>query len=194
MLFYSPIFWSALSQNFKVCQECFKTSIAPTSLTKFFSRDTSLPEDCEQFVECVFSLSCNKPAWKATINQGHEEPLVHWIKEVDALKENLSKCPTEANDIFQLSMRKRIGFCTLREYTTFKICEYHFLYRVHGTWMEDEFVCQHDHSPGTFCHFGSFNPVASIALVLAKRPSISRYLKTRYRHINISPHAMVLSK
>ena len=79
MPFYSPTFWSALSQDFKVCQECFKASIAPTSLAKSFSRDMSLPEDSEQLVECVFSCSCNGPAWKAAIDQGHEGPPVHWM-------------------------------------------------------------------------------------------------------------------
>ena len=167
--FYSPTIWSALSQDFKVCQECFKASIAPTSLAKSFSRDITSPEDSEQFIECVFSRSCNEPAWKSAIDQGHEGPLVRWMKEVAALKENLSKCPKGANSISQLPVGDRIGFHTLRGHTTFKICEYHFIDNVQGTWMEDEFVRQDHTSSGTLCDFGSFDPFASIALVLAKR-------------------------
>ena len=169
--FYSPRIWSALSQDLKVCQECYIASIAPTPLAKSFSRDNTLPQDSEQLIECVFSRPYNEPAWKAAIDQGHEGPLVHWMKEVDAQKENLSKCPQEANSFSQLPIGERITFYTLRGHTTFKICEYHFLYNVPGTWMEDEFVRQdHTSTPaGTLCDFGSCDPVASIILVLAKR-------------------------
>ena len=167
--FHIPRIGSALSQDLKVCQECFIASIAPTSLANSFSRDNTLAEDSEQLIECVFSRSCNEPAWKAAIDQGHEGPLVHWMKEVDAQKENLSKCPQEADSVSQLPIGERIRFHTLRGHTTFKICEYHFLYNVPGTWMEDEFVRQDHTSPGTLCDFGSCDYVASIAFVLAKR-------------------------
>ncbi len=91
------------------------------------------------------------------------------MKEVAALKKNFSKCPNEANSISQLPVGERIGFRTLRRHTTFKICEYHFLDNVQGTWMEDEFVRQDHASSGTLCDFGSFDPFPRIALVLAKR-------------------------
>ena len=167
--FYIPKIESALSQDLKVCQECFTASIAPTSLAKSFSRDNTLAEDSEQLIECTFSRSCNEPAWKAAIDQGHEGPLVHWMKEVDAQKENLSKCPQEANSVSQLPIGERIGFHALRGHTTFKICEYHFVYNVPGTWMEHEFVRQDHTSPGTLCDFGSCEYGASVAFVLAKR-------------------------
>lgn len=112
--FYSPKIRSALSQDLKVCQECYIASIAPTPLAKSFCRDYTLPQDSEQLIECVFSRPCNEPAWKAAIDQGHEGPLVHWMKEVDAQKENLSKCPQEANSISQFPIGERIIFHTLR--------------------------------------------------------------------------------
>lgn len=121
--FYFPKIGSALSQDLKVCQECFIASIASTSLVNSFSRDNTLAEDSEQLIECVISRSCNEPAWKAAIDQGHEGSLVHWMKEVDAQKENLSKCPQEADSVSQLPIGKRIRFHTLRGHTTFRICE-----------------------------------------------------------------------
>lgn len=60
--FYSPRTWSALSQDLKVCQECFIASIAPTPLARSFSRDNRLSQDSEQLIECVFSRSWNEPA------------------------------------------------------------------------------------------------------------------------------------
>lgn len=108
----------------------------------------------------------------AAINQGHEGPLVRWMKEVDTQKENLSKCPQEANSISHLPIvGESIRFYTLRGHATFKICEYHFLYNIPGTWMEDEFFRQdHTSSPaGTLCDFGSCDPIATITLVLAKQ-------------------------
>ena len=168
--FYSPKIGSALSQDLRVCQECFIASIAPTFLAESFSRDNTLAEDSEQWIECVFSRSWNEPAWKAAIEQGHEGPLVDWMKEIDAREENLSKCPQEANGVSQLPREEKIGFYTLRGHSAFKICEYHFLYNVPGTCMEDEFVRQdHTSFPGTLCDFGSCNYVASITLALSDR-------------------------
>lgn len=153
----------------KVCQECFKLSIASTPLAKSFTREIKPSKDPEQFVDCLFSRPTNDPAWRASIEQGREAPLAYRLRQVAVLDANLSKCPKQSRSDSQSLASGIVGFHTLRKNSSFKVCEHHFATEVQGTWMEDEFVHLHNTPSGTICDFAGSGLLATIALTLAKR-------------------------
>lgn len=167
--FYNPKAWSALPNDLRVCQECFKASIAPTPLAESFAREIISSKDPERIVECVFSRPTNEPAWRASIEQGREAPLALWLEQAAVLEANLSKCPRRPRSDSQSPASGRVGFRALRKNDSFKVCEYHFAAFVQGTWMEDEFVRLHHISSATICDFGGSEVSATLALTLTKR-------------------------
>jgi len=116
-------------------------------------------------VECLFSDPLNK-AWKASVKQGREEPLVQRLNEIAVLEASCLKCPKE------VGASGTVGFRTLRSQsqhvTPFKICDYRFAAGVQGTWMEDEITRVRSPPSGSICGFGVAEGSATIALCLAK--------------------------
>ncbi|KAK4978476.1 hypothetical protein LTR66_010568 [Elasticomyces elasticus] len=168
--FYTPKAWSsALPNDFKVCQECFKVSIAPTSLARSFSREVRSSKESEQVIECVFSRPFNEPAWRACVEQGQEAPLAQWLQHVAMLETSLSRCPGRTSGHSQSPPGRVVEFRTLRKNASFRVCEYHFAAVVQGSWMEDEFVHLRNNLSVTTCDFGLSEAPAVIALTLAKR-------------------------
>lgn len=69
--FYTPALLSGLPANFKVCQDCFLSAIAPCPvLSKLFTREIKSSRDPEMLVVCEMADGRVHPAWEAAVAMG----------------------------------------------------------------------------------------------------------------------------
>jgi hypothetical protein len=134
MPFYQVTGWSSAPKptEFKVCQECFLSAIAPSPLAKWFVRELKSSKDPEQLVQCAFSNPQNEPAWQLCVQQGQEAPFLQRLAELATIEANMSKCPSVTKETVST-----VGFRIPKNQRgivePFTVCEYHYIAGVKGT-------------------------------------------------------------